>query len=662
MADEVLKNWVALLEFKVDAGQARDLLLKVNSVSTAILGIAAAIEAASLAFKGLLLKSSEAVESTSFVAERAGGSVKDLTALREAAEATGNTFADADASIEGFSKQWRNGSIQNTVRETLRQAGMAKKEIDELFAAGNLFPIIQKTIEAINAKKNPAAEDAYRRLFGINENLGRWNYPEFERVIRRTAERWDKAGINVGKLTENSRKLQGSWRELWSAVDTIVKSVTEKLSPYLTEQIEKIVKLLDENGKDIQKWITETVTQLGEFIKSMRGQAKPALDAMHNVMTPIIASLRWLVNTFAQLTGQTNKWQAAIELLLGVFILRMLRARGIVTSIIALLARHPVIAGMLALGLSSLYATQEHPEIAGSGAGGVGPLPEVPEGPSVGAGPGLGILQAPGRALKKGWDWLTGKKTTDATGGPVSGSGGPGHVGGQLDIEGEHYRFGSGGHGNAPIPPGDYPITPNTIGPWGRAHGALGINNNAIWDSSLGRMRRGIELHAGSSDQLITEGCVAIAGAQWPQFKEHVKRMIAAHGRAFLHVGKDGAARVDISPSAAGASARRDPKFAPYTPRPESQEGAPHTAASPGARATPGASPFGNLNAEEIRERFRRPGPAGTFHQSSNRYSFGQEVAVNIHGSDNDPATKVGSMAGPMHDARLLRNTKGAVA
>jgi hypothetical protein len=115
------------------------------------------------------------------------------------------------------------------------------------------------------------------------------------------------------------------------------------------------------------------------------------------------------------------------------------------------------------------------------------------------------------------------------------------HIGGTIEVEGRQYRFGSGGAGNASIPAGDYPITPGAIGPWGRAHGAIGINNNRIWDERLHRDRQGIELHSGSSDALITEGCIAIAGSQWPEFKARVLQMIRDHGSAYLHVGPNGA-------------------------------------------------------------------------------------------------------------------------
>ena len=124
-------------------------------------------------------------------------------------------------------------------------------------------------------------------------------------------------------------------------------------------------------------------------------------------------------------------------------------------------------------------------------------------------------------------------------GGAVSGGG---HIRGTLAMGGETFQYGSGGHGGLPhIPFGNYPITPGTIGAWGRAHGAIGINNNQIWDPALGRMRAGIEFHAGSDDNLLSAGCMAILSGQWPQFKKKLNNVMKQHGHAFLHVGPRGA-------------------------------------------------------------------------------------------------------------------------
>ncbi len=130
--------------------------------------------------------------------------------------------------------------------------------------------------------------------------------------------------------------------------------------------------------------------------------------------------------------------------------------------------------------------------------------------------------------------------------GGVAGAGGasyPGHIAGQMMIGGDSFRFGSGGvRGSSAIPFGDYPITPGMVGAWGRANGAMGVNGDkGIWDKSLGRMRTGIEMHAGHSANLITEGCLAFEQAMWPKVKAKVHDMIRQHGAAFVHVGPHGA-------------------------------------------------------------------------------------------------------------------------
>lgn len=114
------------------------------------------------------------------------------------------------------------------------------------------------------------------------------------------------------------------------------------------------------------------------------------------------------------------------------------------------------------------------------------------------------------------------------------------HIGGLINVDGTPFHFGSGGGGSQHIPYGDYPITPGTIGPWGAAHGAIGVNNNAIWDSELGRMRSGIELHPGHGS-LFTAGCIAIAKGEWPQFKAKVKELYRLGEGADLHVSPSGA-------------------------------------------------------------------------------------------------------------------------
>jgi hypothetical protein len=147
----------------------------------------------------------------------------------------------------------------------------------------------------------------------------------------------------------------------------------------------------------------------------------------------------------------------------------------------------------------------------------------------------------------------------------------PGYFTGTLSFNGQQFPFGTGGAGRGSIPYGNYPITPGTIGPWGQANGAIGINNNAIQDTKIGATRQGIELHAGTNPKLITQGCIAIAGNQWQQFRSQVMQRINNGEKLTLNVGPNGAS-IDSSsgPLASANSVQVAQNFSnqPSTPQP----------------------------------------------------------------------------------------------
>ncbi|CAM3270716.1 hypothetical protein JHFBIEKO_4803 [Methylobacterium mesophilicum] len=148
--------------------------------------------------------------------------------------------------------------------------------------------------------------------------------------------------------------------------------------------------------------------------------------------------------------------------------------------------------------------------------------------------------------------WRAGTVAGGQDGGSIAGT--PGttdgrsvpRMSGNLSMDGRTYQFGSGGHrGASSIPAGTYPLTPGTIGPWGRQHGALGINGNRIWDAQLGRFRDGIELHSASSAKMLSAGCLAINREQWGEFRSRALDFYRRNGnRAFLKVDSKGNASI----------------------------------------------------------------------------------------------------------------------
>lgn len=122
---------------------------------------------------------------------------------------------------------------------------------------------------------------------------------------------------------------------------------------------------------------------------------------------------------------------------------------------------------------------------------------------------------------------------------------------GDLNIGNQTYRFGSGGAGAFPIPRGDWPITPNVMGPWGTAHNAIGLNNDQpMPDATAGRDRTGIEIHAALNQGLITAGCVGIDPTDYAAVQAAIKQVMAKNGQAYLSVDENG--ELNVLPWASG--------------------------------------------------------------------------------------------------------------
>lgn len=114
----------------------------------------------------------------------------------------------------------------------------------------------------------------------------------------------------------------------------------------------------------------------------------------------------------------------------------------------------------------------------------------------------------------------------------------PRRIEGTLTVGRHKMDFASGGT-NWSIPYGDFPVTPESVGSWGSRHGAIGLNDGTIYDKQLGRDRDGIEIHA--SGHMASAGCVVVSHSDFGALKKEVTALIATFGRAFLHIGPDGA-------------------------------------------------------------------------------------------------------------------------
>jgi len=127
----------------------------------------------------------------------------------------------------------------------------------------------------------------------------------------------------------------------------------------------------------------------------------------------------------------------------------------------------------------------------------------------------------------------------------------PGHIGGEVQLGGQTFHYGSGGAGRGSLPYGTYPINPGDMGPVGRrigAYGSVGGLGGEIPDPKFPQQpREGILIHSASSsdlDRLYSEGCFAVSKAEWPRFRQALINETAKNGPMALTIGRDGRATI----------------------------------------------------------------------------------------------------------------------
>ena len=145
----------------------------------------------------------------------------------------------------------------------------------------------------------------------------------------------------------------------------------------------------------------------------------------------------------------------------------------------------------------------------------------------------------------------------------------PGYIGGQVDVGGQTFNWGSGGGGRGSLPYGTYPINVGDVSAsaaqrLGSIASVGGKGGGTIDDPKYpGKPRTGIHIHTNRREQLdalYSAGCFTVPKSQWPQFRQALLDQAAkTPGGLHLQVNRDGRAvigsREEIANRARGGTA-----------------------------------------------------------------------------------------------------------
>jgi hypothetical protein len=144
----------------------------------------------------------------------------------------------------------------------------------------------------------------------------------------------------------------------------------------------------------------------------------------------------------------------------------------------------------------------------------------------------------------------------------------PGYIGGQVEVGGQQFNWGSGGGGRGSLPYGTYPINVGDVSAsaaqrLGSIASVGGRGGGTIDDPKYpGKPRTGIHIHTNRREQLdalYSAGCFTVPKSQWPQFRQALLDQAAkTPGGLHLQVNRDGRAiigsREEIANRARGAT------------------------------------------------------------------------------------------------------------
>lgn len=130
----------------------------------------------------------------------------------------------------------------------------------------------------------------------------------------------------------------------------------------------------------------------------------------------------------------------------------------------------------------------------------------------------------------------------------------PGHYQGEIEMEGQKYRYGTGGSGRGSTPPGSYNVNIGAEAQFGPKAAGLGSiatiggRGGTYKDPRYATEREGVQIHAATSarlDKLYSAGCIAVHPDDWPRYKAHLLDLNRrTPGGLRIDIGKDGRAQI----------------------------------------------------------------------------------------------------------------------
>jgi hypothetical protein len=259
MSDDVLKEFLVGIGFKVDESSLKKFNTQLAAVEKQVMSIGKIVAGTATAIVAGVAVISRQMENLYYASQRTGETVGNLMALRYAAGQIGLTAEQAQAALEGFTRTLR---LNPGTGALLNQLGVTGKGPAEQFES-----FISKM-----KQMQPYIAAQYAALFGIDPDtllMLENGLPKLEAEQQKYKDRLKSFGLNpeqaaeAGKDFDNSiRRLTGDFALMWTVVES-------KLNPVLVPLIERFEAWAETHADDFARSIASAVQELANWIQSV---------------------------------------------------------------------------------------------------------------------------------------------------------------------------------------------------------------------------------------------------------------------------------------------------------------------------------------------------------------------------------------------------------
>lgn len=259
MSDNVLREFLVSLGFKVDEVGMKKFSTSVESVTKTVLKLGAEVAAAATGVVAGVKIISSQMENLYYASQRTGATVGNIMALRYAAGQIGLTADQAQGSLENFARTLRLNPGTNSLLDSLGVTGKDPAEKFDSFIA--------------KAKQmQPYVAAAYAGLFGIDpDTLLMLEQGQDKRLAAEQAYHQKLAAFGIdpdqaaraGVDFNNSlRSVKDTFSDLWIVIES-------KLAPVLTPLVDQFEKFSENHAGEVAQGIADAVQSLANWIQSV---------------------------------------------------------------------------------------------------------------------------------------------------------------------------------------------------------------------------------------------------------------------------------------------------------------------------------------------------------------------------------------------------------